>query len=133
MFDLSLEDIFTSSAFGYALKRLKHTSLGLDRLSADDICTDSFYAELKDEIFNLSYSPEPLKRAFIPKENKDELRKLAIPSLKDKFAQNILIGELSSYFDKGFSNFSLSHLGARDPPQKKPFGLCPSVLIEICR
>ena len=109
MFDLSLEDIFTSSAFGYALKRLKHTSLGLDGLSADDICTDAFYAELKDEIFNLSYSPEPLKRAFIPKENKDELRKLAIPSLKDKFAQNILIGELSSYFDKGFSNRSYAY------------------------
>ena len=109
MFDLSLEDIFTSSAFGYALKRLKHTSLGLDGLSADDICTDAFYAELKDEIFNLSYSPEPLKRAFIPKENKDELRRLAIPSLKDKFAQNILIGELSSYFDKGFSNRSYAY------------------------
>ena len=109
MFDLSLEDIFTSSAFGYALKRLKHTSLGLDGLSADDICTDAFYAELKDEIFNLSYSPEPLKRAFIPKENKDELRRRAIPSLKDKFAQNILIGELSSYFDKGFSNRSYAY------------------------
>lgn len=109
MFDLSLEDIFTNSAFEYALKRLKHTALGLDGLSIDDICTDSFYAELKDEIFNLSYSPEPLKRAFIPKENKDELRKLAIPSLKDKFAQNILIGELSSYFDKGFSNRSYAY------------------------
>lgn len=109
MFDVSLEDIFTSNAFEYALKRLKHTSLGLDGLSIDDICTDSFYAELKDEIFNLSYSPEPLKRAFIPKENKDELRKLAIPSLKDKFAQNILIGELSSYFDKGFSNRSYAY------------------------
>ena len=109
MFDLSLEDIFTSNAFEYALKRLKHTALGLDGLSIDDICTDSFYAELKDEIFNLSYSPEPLKRAFIPKENKDELRKLAIPSLKDKFAQNILIGELSSYFDKGFSNRSYAY------------------------
>ena len=109
MFDLSLEDIFTSNAFEYALKRLKHTALGLDGLSIDDICTDSFYAELKDEIFNLSYSPEPLKRAFIPKEDKDELRKLAIPSLKDKFAQNILIGELSSYFDKGFSNRSYAY------------------------
>ena len=109
MFDLSLEDIFTSNAFEYALKRLKHTALGLDGLSIDDICTDFFYAELKDEIFNLSYSPEPLKRVFIPKENKDELRKLAIPSLKDKFTQNILIGELSSYFDKGFSNRSYAY------------------------
>lgn len=109
MFDLSLEDVFASNAFEYAIKRLKHTALGLDGLSIDDICTDSFYDELKDEIFNLSYSPEPLKRAFIPKENKDELRKLAIPSLKDKFAQNILIGELSSYFDKGFSNRSYAY------------------------
>ena len=109
MFDLSLEDIFTNSAFEYALKRLKRTALGLDGLSADDICTDVFYAELKDEIFSLSYSPQPLKRAFIPKETKDELRKLAIPSLKDKFAQNILTRELSGYFDKSFSNHSYAY------------------------
>lgn len=109
MFDLSLEDIFTNSAFEYALKRLKHTALGLDGLSADDICTDAFYVELKDEIFNLSYSPQPLKRAFILKENKGELRKLAIPSLKDKFAPNILIRELSGYFDKSFSNRSYAY------------------------
>ena len=109
MFDLSLEDIFTNSAFEYALKRLKHTALGLDGLSADDIRTDAFYAELKDEIFNLSYSPQPLKRAFILKENKGELRKLAVPSLKDKFAQNILIRELSGYFDKSFSNRSYAY------------------------
>lgn len=106
MFNLNLEDIFTKNAFEHALKRLKYTSLGLDGLGIDGICTDSFYAELKDEIFNLSCSPQPMKRAFTPKENKDELHKLAIPSLKDKFAQNILIGELSSYFNKGFSNRS---------------------------
>lgn len=109
MFDLNLEDIFTKDTFDYALKRLKHTALGLDGLSMDELCTEAFFAELKDEIFTLSYSPQPLKRAFIPKENKDELRKLAIPSLKDKFAQNILISELSGYFDKGFSNRSYAY------------------------
>ena len=86
MFDLNLEDIFTAGAFEYALKRLKRTALGLDGLGAEDICSGEFYAELKSEIFSLSYSPQPLKRAFIPKEAKDELRKLAVPSLKDKFA-----------------------------------------------
>lgn len=109
MFDLSLEDIFTAGAFEYALKRLKRTALGLDGLGADDICTGEFYAELKSEIFSLSYSPQPLKRAFIPKEAKDELRKLAVPSLKDKFAQNILTRELSGYFDKSFSNRSYAY------------------------
>lgn len=109
MFDLSLEDIFTAGAFEYALKRLKRTALGLDGLGAEDICSDVFYAELKSEIFSLSYSPQPLKRAFIPKEAKDELRKLAIPSLKDKFAQNILTRELSGYFDKSFSNRSYAY------------------------
>ena len=109
MFDLSLEDIFTAGAFEYALKRLKPTALGLDGLGAEDIRTDTFYAELKSEIFSLSYSPQPLKRAFIPKEAKDELRKLAVPSLKDKFAQNILTRELSGYFDKSFSNRSYAY------------------------
>ncbi len=70
MFDLSLEDIFTAGAFEYALKRLKPTALGLDGLNAEDVCSGEFYAELKSEIFSLSYSPQPLKRAFIPKEAK---------------------------------------------------------------
>ncbi len=109
MFDLSLEDIFTAGAFEYALKRLKRTALGLDGLSAEDICSGEFYAELKSGIVSLSYSPQPLKRAFIPKEAKDELRKLAVPSLKDKFAQNILTRELSGYFDKSFSNRSYAY------------------------
>ena len=109
MFDLNLEDIFTAGAFEYALKRLKPTALGLDGLNAEDICSGEFYAELKSEIFSLSYSPQPLKRAFIPKEAKNELRKLAVPSLKDKFAQNILTRELSGYFDKGFSNRSYAY------------------------
>lgn len=109
MFDLSLEEIFTQNAYDLALKRLKKSSLGLDGLRIDDICATSFYEDLKDEIFHLSYSPQPLKRAFMPKENKDELRKLAIPSLKDKFIQNILVSELSRYFDKGFSNCSYAY------------------------
>lgn len=109
MFDLNLEDIFTAGAFEYALKRLKPTALGLDGLNAEDICSGEFYAELKSEIFSLSYSPQPLKRAFIPKEAKNELRKLAVPSLKDKFAQNILTRELSGYFDKSFSNRSYAY------------------------
>lgn len=109
MFELSLEEIFTQNAYDLALKRLKKSSLGLDGLSIDDICATSFYEDLKEEIFHLSYSPQPLKRAFMPKENKDELRKLAIPSLKDKFIQNILIFELSRYFDKGFSNCSYAY------------------------
>lgn len=109
MFDLSLEDIFTAGAFEYALKRLKRTALGLDGLSVEDICSGEFYAKLKSEIFSLSYPPQPLKRTFIPKEAKDELRKLAVPSLKDKFAQNILTRELSGYFDKSFSNRSYAY------------------------
>ena len=102
MFDLNLEDIFTAGAFEYALKRLKRTALGLDGLNAEDICSDVFYAELKSEIFSLSYSPQPLKRAFIPKEAKDELRKLAVPSLKDKFAQNILLVSFQAILIKAF-------------------------------
>ena len=109
MFDLSLEDIFTAGAFECALKRLKRTALGLDGFNMEDVCSGEFYAELKSEIFSLSYSPQPLKRAFIPKEAKDELRKLAVPSLKDKFAQSILTRELSGYFDKSFSNRSYAY------------------------
>ena len=43
MFDLNLEDIFTKDTFDYALKRLKHTALGLDGLSIDELCTEAFF------------------------------------------------------------------------------------------
>lgn len=109
MFELKLEDIFTQSSYEIALKKLKKSSFGFDNLAIDEICTVNFYEKLKDEILNLSYSPQPLRRVLIPKTDKNDFRKLAIPSLKDKLIQNILILELSNYFDKGFLNFSYAY------------------------
>ena len=109
MFTLKLEDIFNKSSFDHALKKLNHTSLGLDELNIEDVCSEKFFESLKADIFNSTYSPAPLKQFFIPKENKNDFRHLSIPSLKDKLVQNILIKELSSYFDKSFSNCSYAY------------------------
>ena len=106
MFYLNLEQIFTQTALKETTKRLKHSSLGLDGLDILDICNEKFYNELIGEILSQTYIPTPQKQLLIPKENRDSLRQIAIPSLRDKLAQNLLATNLSRYFDKKFSNCS---------------------------
>ncbi|MDL0089641.1 reverse transcriptase domain-containing protein [Campylobacter gastrosuis] len=105
LFSLELEQFFTNDTFLNATKRLKHVSLGLDGLKIDEVC----FGKLKDEILSQTYAPTPLKELFIPKENKNELRHLGIPSFKDKIAQNMLAFELNKYFDKLFSSSSYAY------------------------
>lgn len=109
MFYLNLEQIFTQTALKETTKRLKHSSLGLDGLDILDICNEKFYNELIGEILSQTYIPTPQKQLLIPKENRDSLRQIAIPSLRDKLAQNLLATNLSRYFDKKFSNCSYAY------------------------
>lgn len=109
MFTLNLEDIFNQTSFNHALKKLKHTSIGLDGLNIEDICNEKFFNDLKIEILSCRYSPTPVKQYMVPKEDKNEFRHLSVPSLKDKLVQNILALELSRYFDQSFSNCSYAY------------------------
>jgi len=88
----------------------KRSASGVDRISAEA------YAEnLSDNIDNLlhemklgSYKPLPLKRVYIPKAN-GKCRKLGLPSLKDKLAQQAVSMVLTEVYEQEFLPMSFGY------------------------
>ena len=88
----------------------KQSASGVDRVSAEA------YAEnLSDNIDNLlqemklgSYKPLPLRRVYIPKAN-GKRRKLGLPSLKDKLAQQAVSMVLTEVYEQEFLPMSFGY------------------------
>ncbi|WP_422691267.1 hypothetical protein [Candidatus Phytoplasma fabacearum] len=55
------------------------------------------------EYVNNGYHPKPVKRIFIPKDNK-KTRPLGLPTIKDRLIQKYLEQLLTPYFEKIFQN-----------------------------
>lgn len=110
MFELTLEQIFSSEALYDASQQISRKSIGLDEQSFKEFSKNlrQNLNELQKELFTSTFIPEPLKRIDIPKDG-GELRPLGLGSIKDKIVQNALHHALSKYFEKLFSNKSYAY------------------------
>lgn len=63
------------------------------------------YEEICEQIRNLKYKPQPVRRVYIPKENGDK-RGLGIPTVADRVIQQAIVQILSPIYEKQFSNSS---------------------------
>jgi len=88
-----------------AFKKVKHSkgAGGIDRQSIE-----SFESNIKDNILNLvtelkdkSYSPSPVKRVEIPKEN-GKVRLLGIPTVRDRVVQQALLTIIQPIYEEDF-------------------------------
>jgi RNA-directed DNA polymerase len=64
---------------------------------------------INDLIYRLRkkiYKSKPVKRAYIPKSGKDELRPLGIPSVEDKLVQLVVKEILEAIYEQDFYEFS---------------------------
>jgi len=111
MFTKQFDQIFTKEKLLDAYTKINKTSAGMD-----DISFMEFEEKLEENITKLHkrlltslYTPEPLKQIKIPKEDKKELREIAISSIKDKIVQRVLYDELEPYFEEFFSNKSYAY------------------------
>jgi len=80
---------------------------------ADEVTAEEYGANLKDNIAKLmerlktkKYKAHPIRRVYIPKPGKDELRPLGIPTVEDKLVQVILKEILESIYEQDFLDCS---------------------------
>ena len=63
------------------------------------------FEEIKEQIRNRKYKPNPVRRVYIPKDNGDK-RGLGIPTITDKVIQQAIVQVLSPIYEKQFSESS---------------------------
>ncbi|MDO8059254.1 reverse transcriptase domain-containing protein ['Crotalaria aegyptiaca' phytoplasma] len=122
----TLNKIQYCSSNGYSLKRelqqgmnnFYNTLTALNRIAAnkgagtpgiDDKTIDGIDLERLEryhqEYVNNGYNPKPVKRVFIPNDNK-KTRPLGLPTIKDRLIQKCLEQLLTPYFEGIFSEWS---------------------------
>lgn len=95
------------------LKASYHELSGKKATGVDDINKEQYGEQLEDNLLNLigrmkrqDYKPQPVKRVYIPKDEKGKLRPLGIPAFEDKVVQNVISGILTEVYEPIFMNMS---------------------------
>ena len=92
-----------------ALKAVKRNkgAAGIDKVTVGEL--DEYFrqhwAEMKADILNKKYKPQPVRRVYIPKSN-GKKRPLGIPTVADRVIQQAIAQKLVKIFDPTFSDYS---------------------------
>ena len=80
---------------------------GVDGITVDELESYMYIhkEEIKEQIRERKYKPNPVRRVYIPKENGDK-RKLGIPTVVDRLIQQAIVQVLSPIYEKQFSETS---------------------------
>jgi len=104
-----LEKILDDNNLYNAYKQVyknKGTS-GVDGITVDELGVYMYKhkEEIKQQIRELKYKPNPVRRVEIPKEN-GKMRKLGIPTVVDRVIQQAIVQQLTPLFEPQFSENS---------------------------
>ena len=104
-----LEEMLEASNREDALERVKENkgSAGIDGLSVKELpeYVAQNWSEIKAALMEGRYKPKPVKRVEIPKPN-GGMRQLGIPTVLDRFIQQMVMQTLQRYLDETFSGYS---------------------------
>ena len=80
---------------------------GVDGVTVDELGKYMYVhkKEIKEQIRNRKYKPNPVRRVYIPKENGDK-RGLGIPTVVDRLIQQAIVQVLSPIYEKQFRDTS---------------------------
>ena len=80
---------------------------GVDGVTVDELGHYMYLhkEEIKEQIRNRKYKPNPVRRVYIPKENGDK-RGLGIPTVVDRLIQQAIVQVLSPIYEQQFSETS---------------------------
>ncbi len=89
-----------------AVKR-NQGSAGIDRMRTDELEAhlQRHWPKIRAKLLAGTYVPSPVKRVEIPKPN-GGMRTLGIPTVQDRFVQQLLLQVMTPIYDPGFSEHS---------------------------
>ena len=105
-----MEKILSNDNLNQAFKKVKSNkgAGGVDGMNVDELL--SFLKDngkqLKQQLMDGKYKPNPVRRVEIPKETKGEFRKLGVPTVVDRVFQQAITQVLYPIFEKQFSENS---------------------------
>lgn len=100
-----------------AIRRVKQNkgAAGVDKMAVEELA--GYFAEhgeeIKEQIRNKQYQPQPVRRAYIPKADGTK-RPLGIPTVVDRVIQQATAQVLTLGYDKYFSEYSYGFRPNRD-------------------
>ncbi len=89
---------------------------GVDGMTVDELqgYFDKHGADIKNQIREKRYTPQPVRRVYIPKPNSDKLRPLGIPTSVDRVVQEAVSRVLTEEYEPCFSDHSYGYRPNRD-------------------
>jgi RNA-directed DNA polymerase len=101
----------------YAQCKANDGAPGCDGMTFEDIEScgrERFLRELADEVKDLRYRPQPVRRKLIPKENQPgKFRPLGIPTIKDRIVQQAVKLLLEPIFEADFTDNAHAYRAGR--------------------
>ena len=108
--DNLLDTILRSDNLNAAYKKVKANkgSGGIDGMQVDELLPylREHQSELVRQLREGKYSPNPVRRVEIPKEEKGKVRKLGVPTVVDRVIQQAIAQELTAVYEEQFTENS---------------------------
>jgi group II intron reverse transcriptase/maturase len=109
MYENLMETVVADENYQAALEAVKRNrgAAGMDRMTTAQLepHLKANWWILKDKLLKGTYVPSPVKRVEIPKPS-GGTRRLGIPTVQDRFIQQLLLQALTPILDPGFSEHS---------------------------
>jgi RNA-directed DNA polymerase len=109
MYETLMETAVTDENYAQALAAVKRNrgAAGIDRMTTAQLDShlQANWWILKDKLLKGTYVPSPVRRVEIPKPS-GGTRMLGIPTVQDRFIQQLLLQALTPIFDPNFSEHS---------------------------
>jgi group II intron reverse transcriptase/maturase len=116
-----MEEVLRNGNILAAYKRVKKNrgAAGVDNMEVDELeayCRTHWH-EIREELRNGSYKPQPVRKVEIPKPGGTGTRMLGIPTVLDRMIQQAISQVLTPIFDPTFSESSFGFRPGRSAHQ----------------